>query len=645
MKRHECTLATLVGAGLLSLGCSRVEPEPRTAPPKADVASTALPAKAPAPRIELESRTRGWELGKRYTYRLRSSTAVAFAEGAPSFDFDISGELQIVATSASENDVTLYLFLPDARVVNRGARSRADVEGLAAELGGTGAFVRLSGGRTVAFDIPKDASDMAASTYRQLGAALQFARPQGEAPAYTAEEYDTTGKYVVEYAHLPGARTWTKQKRSYVELLGGQGLPGDSGIELLPKVIASKGDVRLSPEGRPESIQLEDEVGMKGTQVPLRSRLRLELETTGVRALGATDRDLEGLLARTRRVAANAPLHPARSDESLDEARIGGLDFETVVAELEQRGREREEKARKQRDESDAEATPPTGDESEVQRDSRRFIALAAMLRSDARLVSKAVARIRAKSKASGDLLDALSSASSPEAQRALAGLVGMKGVDADLRANVVFSLSRLRTPTREATRALESVLDDDPIHTGALYGLGTHARLYRDLGNAKEATRLGERLLTHLARADGSSARATVLRAIANSGYDGALAAVSRQLKDAHDEVRAPALRALQSMRTPRADALLAHHITDDESKKARLSAIEAADLREPSEVVVAALSKAATDADDPHVRFRSVELLVRWLPRRPDVRGALERVAKADEEVKVRELAKAAL
>lgn len=642
MKLFRCRFVGFFGAGLLSLGCSRVEPEPRTAPAKVEVVSTAAPA---APTVTLESRTRGWELGKRYSYRLKSSTAVAFAAGTPSFDFDLSGELQVVATSVSEEDVTLYLALTETSIVNRGARSRADVEGLAAELRRAGAFVRLSGGRTVGFDLPKEASDMAASTYRQLGSALQVARAEGDATAYTAAEYDTTGKYVAEYGHLPGAPTWTKRKRSYSVLLGGQGLPGDSGVELLPKVVASKGTLRLSPEGRPESVVLEDELGMSGTQVPLHSKLKLELESIGVQTLGASSRDLERLLARARHITASEPLHPLDSKESLDQARIAGLDFDTVVAELEQRSGERLEKARKQGDEEDSVMTPPTPDQAEMQKDSRRFIALAAMLRSDPGLVAKAVAKIRSKSIASGDLLDALSSASSPEAQRALAGLVGMKGVDEGLRESVVFSLSRLKTPTREATRALESVLDDDPLHTGALYGLGTHARLYRDLGQTKEAKRLGERLLKHLARADAPSTRATVLRALANSGYDGALPAVARQLGDRNEEVRVAALRALQSMRAPAADTLLAHHIGEDESKKARLSAIEAADLREPSEVVVAALSKAATDDADAHVRFRSVELLVRWLPRRPDVRGALQRVAKADEEDKVRELARAAL
>jgi hypothetical protein len=97
--------------------------------------------------------------------------------------------------------------------------------------------------------------------------------------------------------------------------------------------------------------------------------------------------------------------------------------------------------------------------------------------------------------------------------------------------------------------------------------------------------------------------------------------------------------------MLDPRADELIARYLLEDKSKQVRLSAIESADLREPTEVMVAALAKAATQSDETHVRYRAVELLIRWLPKRPDVRGALERVAQKDEEAKVRDRARKAL
>ncbi len=54
---------------------------------------------------------------------------------------------------------------------------------------------------------------------------------------------------------------------------------------------------------------------------------------------------------------------------------------------------------------------------------------------------------------------------------------------------------------------------------------------------------------------------------------------------------------------------------------------------------------SSSATAATDAHVRYRAVELMTQWLPRRPDFRVTLEHVAESDEEERIRERARAAL
>jgi hypothetical protein len=585
--------------------------------------------------------TRGWDLDKRYTYRMKLSTSVTFAAGPPSFDFDLDGRLAVETVSASPDLVELYLSVAEVTLQNRVATSQVELDELRVELGRSGAFVSLAGGRMRSLAVPPGMSELAVGTYRQLGAALQFAAAERGAQRYTAEEYDSTGKYVAEY-ELSADRTWRKQKQRYLSLLAAQSLPGSSELGILPDVASSRGEVRLAPEGWPEDVKLVDVLRLKGTQTPLRSTAALEL--TDSRVERPQIRDIPSLRAKARPIAADKPLGTPAPARSLDKARIAGLDFETIVAELEQRQVARDESAKLRDDDGALEAAAATN-EDEVRVDSRRFVALAALLRSDARSVAKAVAKIKAQSAATADLLDALSSAASPEAQRALVALAGSKGIGQDLRKHVVFSLARTPKPSREAALALKTVLKDEPFHAGALYGLGTYARLYRDLGQHAEAREIGEFLLSRFALARGPTSLVVLLRAIANSGYDGAFPEVMRRLEDQREEVRAASLRALQSMRNSPVEGVVSGHLRRDEPRQVQIAALETAKIRGPTEPLASALEHAAMHATDTHVRYRAVELLIRWLPQRPSLRPALERIARDDSEESVRDRAQAAL
>jgi hypothetical protein len=83
------------------------------------------------------------------------------------------------------------------------------------------------------------------------------------------------------------------------------------------------------------------------------------------------------------------------------------------------------------------------------------------------------------------------------------------------------------------------------------------------------------------------------------------------------------------------------------DGSSGVRISALSAAKIREPTDVLAQAVENAATTASDPHVRFRAVEVLTAFKARRPtpNLRGALERIAKSDTEARIRDLAQSAL
>ena len=134
--------------------------------------------------------------------------------------------------------------------------------------------------------------------------------------------------------------------------------------------------------------------------------------------------------------------------------------------------------------------------------------------------------------------------------------------------------------------------------------------------GPDPKAPRLAAVETRHLELAKGQMSLVVLLRAIANSGYAAALPRVLPYLDDKRERIRAVALRSLQSMPDARVDSIIATRLGRDESSKVRLSAIEAAKLREPGTELVAALSDVSTGAEDNHVRFRAVELMASWLP-----------------------------
>ncbi len=190
----------------------------------------------------------------------------------------------------------------------------------------------------------------------------------------------------------------------------------------------------------------------------------------------------------------------------------------------------------------------------------------------------------------------------------------------------------------------MHSVLLLDPYNERAIYALGSYARLFRNEGDTRTATALGEELVAKLLAATGRTATVVSLRGIANSGYDGALGHLRPFLFSSDEGVRGTATRALQSMRAPRVDELIATKITTDKSPIVQIAALDAANVRSPNDTLVAAVLKAAVDSE-PRVRFRSVDVIDRWLPVRPELSRTLATVAQADAEPRVRERAAAIL
>jgi hypothetical protein len=642
-------LAWAAAGSMLLAGCTRGHPADDSAVASTQFASAgfaeaAASASAMEASATLDTHTRGWDAGTRYIYDVKLSSAVAFGTGTNSMDFDLTGTVVIVPSTITPETSTLFATIGESAIVSRDPGSQSQFDKVAAQIRSTGCFVTLAGGRITELRVPMSLSPIAANLYRSIVSSLQFARSIETADHYAATEYDTTGRSLVEYTIDATEGVWIKHRVRYLELLGTKKLPSNLPARIVPQVLVSQTRVQLSPDGRPLRVDAHEELALNGAQAPVHSNTTISLASRPSEPLRGLAPDWSALLSETKRVAADEPCSAAPPIEALDDARIRGMDFDHVVARL-------EEIAKDQRGPAAAgsgvavQGTDDQAKRQSVEEDFRLFEALAAIFRKQPATVGRAIQKIRSKSPATEVLVDALGSASSSEGQGALIDLINAKTTNLALRNRAVIALSRTSRPDQRSIAAFKAMLSANPFSEEALFGLGSFSRLLRDDGKATQAAQIGDLLIDRLRAASTTPEVIAVLRAIANSGYTPALPQVAPYLSDEREQVRVAGVRALQSMQDATVDNLLASRLVSDAASDVRVSVIDAAKVRDPSDVLARALASAATEALDPRVRYRALELMIRWIPWRPDFRSTLERIAQVDAEERIRKRARAAL
>lgn len=584
-----------------------------------------------------------WQLNERYAYRLEAQSSVELGKGVKAFDFTLRGMLRIAPARVAADGITLYATIANPTIESRVPNTQRDFDKVAAQIGSTACFVTLSRGVVTEIRLMPGLSTMVGNTYRTALSALQFAQPNSASNEFTAEEYDSTGEYVAAYTWQGGLQ-WKKEKSRYLGILGATRTPANVPSHVVPEVRASRGDILLAPDGRPQEVAIVDEIDVTGAQAPMHATTSVSLKGMASEAALQPNVDWSALQASMKRFGAEEPLGTEASIESLDAARINGLTFEQAVSGLERIEKEHPGRPVSPQNGAALEPTERAEEEKVVADKSRFFVALAAIFREQPKTVGRAMQQVRAKSPIADTLVEALASSSSPAAQSALVDLMNAKSTAPLERNHIILALSRTPKPSDKSIDAMKSMLSGDPFNDQALLGLGTYARRLRDEGKPEEASAIGQLLVDRLGRASTKTALLSVLQAITNSGYDPALPAVVPFMADEREVIRAAAVRAVQSMQDPQADSLLADHLRTDSSSLVQTSALMAAKVREPSDTLTAAVETVATGASDPHARYRAVQVLVTWRARRPDVRSTLDRVAETDREARIREIAEAA-
>jgi hypothetical protein len=600
-----------------------------------------------APSAEAQTAPRAvWAVAERYSYGLKLTSSLAFGDQPKAFDFDVTGKL-IIAPSASEGShATLFIILENAAIESRVPDPQRQFAAIAEQLSRFGCFVGYESGRVTEMRFSPELPTMVVSVYRQIAAALQVTVPAGNPGPFESKEYDGTGEYLAAYQRA-GERTWSKHKVKYSKLLGSKaaGFMAPAFENLIPEIRTSSGEIGLSEAGRPVRVRTSDEVLIRGAQVPVHSMTTLALDADGV-TQGAPVQHWTALDQKLTRLGASEAYVQTSKEQkgALDEARIGANTFESVVEKLRETTLARNARERAQAA-SGAGANAKREQVVETQ-ETGQFVALTAMFRQRGDTVRKAVEKIRRDPSMANTLIDALGSSGSPAAHKALAELLTAKGADPKLSLRALGALSRSPVPSPIAVRALEDELVRDPWSTSALFGLGSYARYYRDNGDAAQETAIARVLLARLKQANDHPSRLVLgLQALANAGHRGALDTIGHHMLDRRPPVRAAAMRALQFMPGEDIDGLLANTITSDASEEVVVAALTSASAREPTDVLVRALTNTAEAASEPKARYRSIELLGHWIKTRPEVRPVIERVATNDAEEKIRTLAQSVL
>ena len=586
--------------------------------------------------------TRGWALGQEYPYRLGLTTSVALGDQPSFVDFDLKGDLLVIPTSIAEEQTTLFVAVRNAKLVARSADPDGRLQQVAEQVSATGMLLTLKNGRTSELRIASDLSPLTVGIYRELGARLQFASARDGSAKYEIEEYDGTGKYTAAYSRDDDAGLrFHKRKLRYSSVLGTEAGPTNGPGKIVPNILASEGAFTLSPEGRPLQVDVRDEVILAGAQNPVRSKTSVTLAAGD--AVPGQQHDFASMAEHLVRLGADEAYGAKTPVAALDSARIHGLTYDKVLARLTEL---KKSYPTLLGDPATAEPSARAQGQAVMQEVSSLFMALAAIFRQQPDTIARAQTSIRSGSALTETLLDSLGSSGSSAAHLALGEIARSPKLDAKVRRRALTALARTSSPSAASVSALESVLADEPFDSTALYGLGTYARRFRDAGQKEQADKIAELLGERLQRAGTIGSRVElVLGAIANSGNDALLRHVAPRLSDPSETVRAMAVRALQSMHDPQVDTLIAARMAGDSASGVRIAAMEAARGREPSELCVRALNRVSTSDADPRVRYRGVELLVQWLPKRADLRSTLQRIAAKDPEAQVRSRAQAAL
>lgn len=542
-----------------------------------------------------------WMLKAPQVFTLNLTSRVTMPGGAKT-SYSVRGELWIRNLPAA-GKVRLAAVIANPQVKLEGEEGSEGSQELSKRLAEPLVF-DLVDGRVVDTWFSPGTPPQSVSAWRTILSALQLSQGQGN--SWKAEEYDSTGKYRAEYKRM-GDSDLTRKKTSYAEILqvGAKLVEGD---EKKPRLIRSDTSYTLQ-NGRLRQVEMSEEVTSElqvGADITVASQLSLkrgdvEADNPAFGAFRFADFSKRALhiLPETA-----APMVSSRNAAEFDAVRMKGRTFESVLEEL-----------------AGSKGGPGPADLSDEEQESKQarysaYSALVAFLRSQPGAIDKALRLIESGAKVAPTLVSALGSAGTPEAQLALARVIGDASLPKPLRSRAVMKLGHVDKPEFTSIQVLLDHRHEKRLSGQVFLALGSMGRRFAETGRADQQEEIGKILLAHLKAEEAGTGRVIKpLRALANLGDTRLLGEVKPYLQHTDPRVRAAAISAIQHMRSPE----LASFMADALKREAQPSVLREILSAMANQPVEPQLSRAVTellarDQLDEGIRKRAAALMESW-------------------------------
>jgi HEAT repeat protein len=615
--KRTAVVAFLVASALAGFGILR------PAADSAKLATTAAaqggaavaPGAAPSAGARLTTAERDLHLGASFQYDVTSTHAIGNEGGATLTSTTLGGRLSLTVVGAEPEGARVRGVLAQPTRTDTPAQGPAALQGLATPF----FFVLRADGSLASFHFPKSMSGDVRRQLRAIVSSMQLVLGPGSGINATWErtETDETGQYVASYERSAARIVKTKLRYDLVRTPGGL---------VAPESFAAKYETRgasslvADASGWPATIDENGAVAVafQGGRMAMTSKTTARLVSRGEdrsfdgsfeAAQASFDPDVDG-------VASDAALAGRNADLNL----VGNATFGSLVSSL------------------DRATDSRTRNRSTAQ--------LGALFTTNPEAVSEARKTLLTKGtseKTGAVIASALGRAGTPEAQRALADVLGTGDAPIGTRSSAAISLGLVPHPTEEAKSALTgaSKSSDAVLAETSTLALGNLAKA--SAADGSDASDVVSSLLAKLEAAQTTADKVLYLDALGNSGDARALTAITARTTDASIYVRAAAVGALRFQKGDGVVASLFFAAGDPETvvRRAALSAVAQQDVV-PS---LPTLEKVLAGDPEATLRVAAVRVLARAVNTVPAVEPVLAKVAANDADASVRDAATQAL
>lgn len=551
--------------------------------------------------------------GIEQTYDIDEMTDVATSNGQPLAGLELHGQLRLTALEVGarvrlrgEFTGTVQLKV-GSELEEDPAATRGALQPFLLDYASDGTFSAAHGA--------PDTPQVIARTWTALGENLQVLRA-GSSMHWERLERDNVGVYTAAYDQRSPSEL-VKQKLAYKPLA--------QGFFEAYEVLRSKALFTLDKRGALEAFTLDEATqahSSEGAPLPtMHGTVDVALHRTDSREV-----DLEPLLAQTERTQPLDAVQQQMQTRALDEARSAGFTIAQAISSV-------------------AALNDLDGSREAHERAGRAYVALIALLRRYPEALRTVRDHLMQQGPLSNIMLGALADASTPETQALLADLASEKKspFPVALRIEAARDMSRIQTPTPATIEALKSMRSDSAFGVQGTYGLGSALRRLNQIDPGL-ADNVRDTLSTQLSEAKTDGERSAVLKALGNAGDTSFVETIRGYAISRDDDVRAAAAQAVRRIPGEEVEPLLVQACADS-ALNVRASAVDAISERAASPTLAGALAGIAVGDNSFNVRAQALNVLVKWLPDRPEISDSLALVAKNDENSDLRRIAQSAL